>query len=444
MSDRQLSALALVPAIALFAACFVARDSSPTASPRSPESRPRRQTPRLDGAAVLDRDALICAVLAQNSDLAAAEHAIEAARAGVLRPAVADTTRVDIAIAPASLGRDVPVGYLIEVGQSFRLGQRNLERRIASSVARSASHRRDEVRNELARTAATLFDDHFELGRALETNAEHRSLVTQLVDDATRRYGAGIGSAQDPLQAELELARVDQERIALETERKIVNARTNRLLHRPPDAPLPPAPDRLTTRRAMHDGTDVRAGALASRPEIRRAQTDAEARTLSVALARRRFAPNLGANVSYNSMWADVEHRFMMGIGLMIPLQVSSLRAGVTEAEASAKAAQRSLDAEHDRVAAEVEEALVLLHAAEQDAGLYRERLLPIARERVAAARIGYESGSNDLDVLIDAARELRTLELAADRALARIDRQRAEVDWAAGVTPCAQDVVTP
>lgn len=630
MSDRQLSAPALVPAIALFAACFVARDSSPSASPRSPGSPPPGPTPRLDGAAALDRDALICAVLAQNADLAAAEHAIEAARAGALRPVAADTTRVDLAIAPASLGRNVSVGYLIEVGQSFRLGQRKLERRIASSDARSASHRRDEVRNELARTAATLFDDHFEFGRALETNAEHRSrwrtcglarprprslrsssmhsnpflvlglslafaagcpspslqsvglvapqpdtvrrhsdpaaldradvldraalvcavldqnpdvaaaedalaaaraaadrptaagatrvafsiapaslgrnvpfgyvveleqsvrlgqrrlerdlatseaevfvhrrdqvrnelalaaasiyddhfelaraletnaahvtLLTELVETAKRRYAAGLVSAQDPLQAELELARLEQERVEIETQRTITTARANRLLHREPGTPLPPAPDRLVRADDAANKAGLQGEALASRPELRAANVDAEARARSVALARKRFAPELTAMASYNSMWADVEHRFMMGVGLMLPLQLRALRAGVTEARAQSHRATRMAAAERDRVAEEVEVAVARVSAAEGIVQLHADRLLPIARERVEAAMIGYESNANDIDALIDAERELRSIELDAQRALAELDRRKAALDWAVGRAPC-------
>ena len=439
------SSLAIAVAIANLLACVPTR-SSPSVATSTPSHavRDSASAKALDEAVVLDRETLVCAVLERNPGLAAAEAALQAAHAGAQRPVAADATRVDFAIAPASIGRDVPFGFVVEVGQSFRLGQRRLEREVATTGARSEAHRRDAVRNELARSAAALYDDHFELARALETNAEHRVLVTQLVEAATRRYAAGVGSAQDPLQAELELARVDQERIALETEQSVVAVRTNRLLHRPLDTPLPPAPDRLTDDAAPTDAARLRDEAIAARPELRAAQNDAELRTRSVALARRRFAPSLGATVSYNSMWADVEHRFMMGVGLMLPLQVASLRSGVAQAQAEARQAQRVVDSERDRVSAEVDEALARLSAAERIAKLHRERLIPTARERVEAARIGYESGANDLDVLIDAARELRSIELAAQQADAQVDRQRAELDWTTGRTPCARKAGTP
>jgi cobalt-zinc-cadmium efflux system outer membrane protein len=285
--------------------------------------------------------------------------------------------------------------------------------------------------------AASLYDEHYELARALETNAEHEALVAELVDAATRRYAVGLVPAQDPLQAELELQRIEEERLAIEARQRVAVARTNRLLHRRADAPLPPAPDRLGAVGTAGDPAQLREEALASRPEILAADVDADARTRGATLARRRFVPELSAMASYSTMWMNVEHRFMVGVGLMVPLQIGALRAGVAEARAEQRRAQRQQEAERDRVAAEVEEALARVEQAEATARLYESRLIPTARERVAAAQIGYETAGNDIDALIDAERELRSVELAYHRILAEVDRRRAELEWAIGRDPC-------
>lgn len=140
---------------------------------------------------------------------------------------------------------------------------------------------------------------------------------------------------------------------------------------------------------------------------------------------------------SYNSMWADPQHRFMIGVGLMLPLQLPALRAGVEQARAEERRARRVAESERDRVSAEVEEARARLSAADRIARLHRDRLVPTARERVEAARIGYETNANDLDTLIDAERELRSAQLDAQRAIADADRRRAQLRWAIGREPC-------
>ena len=75
---------------------------------------------------------------------------------------------------------------------------------------------------------------------------------------------------------------------------------------------------------------------------------------------------------------------------------------------------------------------------------LHRERLIPTARARVDAARSGYEANNNDIDTLIDAARELRSVELSSERAMAELDRRRAQLDWATGRPACAQQEARP
>jgi outer membrane protein TolC len=136
-------------------------------------------------------------------------------------------------------------------------------------------------------------------------------------------------------------------------------------------------------------------------------------------------------------MWPNIEHRFMVGVGLQLPLQLGALRAGVAEARAEQRRAGRLAEAERDRVGAEVEEAIARLEQAEKTARIHEARLIPTARERVEAARIGYESNTNDIDALIDAERELRSVELAYQRTLAELDRRRAELEWAVGRAPC-------
>lgn len=442
MRRNQSNVLGLAIAVSLAPGC--ASPSLPARGLAAPRPSPPRRSDRiaLERADVLDRAALVCAVLDRNPDLAAAEEALRAANAAADRPVAAGATRAAFSIAPVSLRGNVPFGYVVELEQSVRLGQRRREREVAATEAGAFGHRRDAVRNELALAAASIYDDHFELARALETNAAHATLLTDLRETATRRYAAGLASAQDPLQAELELARLEQERVELEAERSITTARANRLLHREPSTPLPPPPDRLGHRDQALDSGALRSEALASRPEVRAADVEVDARTQSIALAQRRFAPELSVTASYNSMWADVEHRFMLGVGLMIPLQLRALRAGVTEARAESRRATRMADAERDRVGAEVQEALARVSAAERIVQLHADRLLPTARERVEAARIGYESGTNDIDALIDAERELRSIELEAQRAFAELDRRRAELDWAVGRVPCADTQV--
>ena len=67
---------------------------------------------------------------------------------------------------------------------------------------------------------------------------------------------------------------------------------------------------------------------------------------------------------------------------------------------------------------------------------LFRDRLLPAARDQVDAARSGFETGRNSFLALIDAERNLRNVELGYEETLADLGRRRAELDRALGRIP--------
>ena len=411
-------------------ACLPTR---PTSSPETARARPVTvaEPPDLSGDEVLDRRRLACAVLASNPELAAWRESWRAATARVDQPTSLGNTSVSYSFAPGSIGSNaVRYGQVVQIEQSFRLGQTKLERHIARAEADATGHDAAAKRQHLVLVATTLFDEYYALTRALETNAEHADLVSALLDTATARYLTGHAPQQDPIQAELEVAHIDHERVVLESQREVVAAQINGLLHRPPDTPLSPPPDRIAADRGESENGD------GVRPEAEAAVAREEAAERQTTLARRRFSPSISVTGTYNSMWATVQHQFMVGAGISIPLQVQSLRSGVNEAEAERRAARHQREAVEDAIEVERAAARHQLHEAHHVVALHAERLIPTARSRVEAARVGYETGGNDFSAVIEAERELRQIELDYHRALASLADRQAQLDHALGLPP--------
>jgi outer membrane protein TolC len=67
---------------------------------------------------------------------------------------------------------------------------------------------------------------------------------------------------------------------------------------------------------------------------------------------------------------------------------------------------------------------------------IVEDRRLPAARDRVAAARAGFESGRDDFLALVEAERSLRDAELALEEARADVSRRFAELEAAVGRIP--------
>ena len=380
-----------------------------------------------------DLAVLVCEVLANNPELAMWEERWAADEAEAGSPATLGPTKLSYAFAPASIPPGgVAYGQVVTLEQSFRLAQRGIESRAMRARAAADAHDWEAQRQEMTRLVSSLYAEYYASTRALEINAAHAALVRDLHELALTTYAAGRGRQQDPIAAELELAHVEHERLLLEAQRDVVVAQINGLRGRDPGDALPEPPLRLGADEADHSSAAVR-------PELEAAQARTEASAHDVTVARRRFVPSLSAMASYNSMWHSTAHQFMVGVGVSIPLQISSMRSRVDAAQARERVEARRTEAIEDRVAVEQHVADRRLDAALQVVEVHEQRLIPSARDRAEATQVAYETGEAPFNDVIEAERELRRLELDAERARASVLTERANLHRAEGVAAACE-----
>ncbi|HZA50838.1 MAG TPA: TolC family protein, partial [Myxococcaceae bacterium] len=291
----------------------------------------------LERRSTIDRPSLVSAVLARNPEISAAVAAIEAAEARVPQATSLEDPMLSYGVAPLSIyASEVPFGQRAQIEQRLPFpGKLQLAGERAESEARAARQELASVRLELSLMASTMFDDWYVVHRALRINAQHRELVESLKSSAEAQYAVGKGSQQDPLQAEAELVVLQQQRIRLEAERETIRARINGLLHAAPTNALPPPAEELEADPAAPDSADaLQARAIANRPELEAARARLRGNEASVALARRDYLPDFGVMASYDSMWMEVPHRYMVGVNINVPLWLGKRKAAVDEAQA--------------------------------------------------------------------------------------------------------------
>jgi outer membrane protein TolC len=286
--------------------------------------------------------------------------------------------------------------------------------------------------------ASLLFDQYYLVARALEVNAEHVRLLEDFQRIAVGRYGAGLSPQQAPIQAEVEAAHLMHREVVLRTREKTLVAQINALLHREARAPLPSPPEVLGVPAAPEPSEELLSAVLERRPEILAQRAEIEARRAAVSLERLGFYPDFEVSTSYNSMWGTADHRWMIGVGVNLPIRRERIRAEVAEAEARLASEESELARLEDQVLEEAEVAILELREALHVVHLYQNRVLPATRDQVAAARSGFETGANTMLALIDAERSLRTAELNYHQAVADAFSRRAELDRALGLLPFA------
>lgn len=394
----------------------------------------------------LDRASLVAAVLQRNPSLVAVHAAWKAARARPSQATALDDPMFAYGIAPLSVGSSrVDFGEQVDVSQRLPWpGKLRVKGEAAVREAEARWHDYEAARLDLALAAVDLLDDYYVIARGLEINADHVRLLEDFKRAATAQYSAGLLSQQDPLQAEVELAHLEHRTIELLTQKRVTEARLNALLHRAPNAPLPPPPGTLPLAARWEPSTELGEEAaarledlaVAKHPDVAAARAEILAREADVELAAFEAYPEFGVMTSYNSMWGDDAHRWMVGFDLNLPIWRDRIDAARSEARARLLQAESGRRAVEDEVRSTVRQIFEALREAHHVLDLYRSRLLPAARDQVRAASAGLETGMNSFVALIGAEKNLRDVELGYETSIATVDRRLAELARAVGRLP--------
>jgi cobalt-zinc-cadmium efflux system outer membrane protein len=393
----------------------------------------------LPNGPVLDRSAYVRAVLGRSRSIESARQAWRAALARVREAGAFEDPMVTLEIAPLSIGSSAaPLGWSGMVSQRLPWpGKLALDETVSRAEADAQRCDYEAARRELALTASLLFDEHFIVVRSIEINAHHVDLMRSMHAAAIAQFEAGHASAQDPLQAEFELTHMEHDTIILASRRDVTVARMNELLHRDPELPLPPPPDDLppVAAEAVAAGR-LETEAVDRRPDIAGARQHARAEQAQAERNERESYPDVTVSTSYNSMWDTPEHRWMVGLSFNLPVQTGR-RQGAVE-EANARRAEYEADGARmsDMARTQVVVAVKQLEEAGHVLHIFEERLLPIARQQVDAARAAFISSQVPFGTLIDAEKNLRGVELDQKLAEADCDRRRSELDRALGRIP--------
>ena len=391
------------------------------------------------GAPFLVRRELIRHVLERNPNVRAARYAWRAALARYPQVTSLDDPMLAAGIAPRSIGSS-KVDNAAQFGLSQKLpfpGKLRLRGEAALGEAAAAAHDHEAVRLRLATMASLLFDDYYVAIRSIEINREHIALLEEFRQIAAVRYEAGEASQQDPIQAEVELTHALHRALLLETARRVNTEQINALLHRRPDRALPPPPTRLLLPDApLQPSEQLTEEALQVRPELAAADARVAAQEARVGLAWREYLPDFTVVGAYNGIHQESDLKPFVGIQLNVPLRLGRRKAAVAEATARLEQARSLRLAIEDDVRLGVESAADRLVEADHVSKLFRDRLRPAARDQVDAARAGFETGRNSFLALIDAERNLLSVELGYEKALASLGQRRAELDQELGHLP--------
>lgn len=406
--------------------------------------------PELTGPQPVER--LIPIALAQNPEVQAARKRVDAAAHQVPVAASLPDPMVNATAFPAPI-QTAAGQQEASLGMNQKLPfYKKLDTAAGAAEAHANFERAQLATIELA-TIAQVRKAYFELyylQHAIAINQQEQEELAKIRDAANARYKTTLTSQQDVLRAELELSNAENEAIRLRQLLTSGQARLARVLHVSPDTPLR-ALDELSPEEAPRDLSWLEERAVAARPELH-AQLAALARDRRKAqLARLDYVPDL----TVGAQWIDIStagispvqngrDAVLLTAGVNLPLYRKRIDSSVKSAEAQAVATAREYDALRDSTLEQVADLFAQAQSQQDMLLLFRDDILPKARQTYEVSSSAYSVGQVDFLQLIDNFRELLRYELGYRRLQASLRQTLAELERVIGGNLPATNQSTP
>ena len=265
----------------------------------------------------------------------------------------------------------------------------------------------------------------------LDVNRRNTELLNQFVQISRSRYEAGVATQSDVLLAQTDAAKLLETEADIERQISQEQSALNVLMNRPAQAPLG-RPSELVFAPEARSLETLQASAIALRPELRRAQNRVDAERFRLELANRQWFPDPALNVKaqrYNSA-AQAVSEVDVGVSIPIPwVNWKKYSAGIVEGRKSVEEVERQFDATRVETLGLVRDQLKKIETSAKQYELYRDDILPLARQTIDATRTAYEASTGGFLELITARRTLQDAESAALNRLVEYEVAIAELD---------------
>lgn len=362
----------------------------------------------LDTEPRLELRSLVREAVENNPDIRAAQQRWEASKAVIPQVKTLPDPLITLGYGKVE-EREVTYGVSQEIPFPGKL-------RLRGEVAtREAERMEQEYLAVPLRIIARLKEAFYDLAfvhTSIETVEKNRRLLLDFTQTAEARYAVGRGVQQDIFRAQTEVSRLLGRLATLEQRQASLRAEINRLVNRPPAAPLGP-PQRVRMQPLRHSPEDFNALIEQASPLLQAQHKSVERGDQSITLARREFLPDFAVSVGGVRNETTRKNGYQVMLGIKVPLYYATKqREAVREALASREAAVQEAHAVRQELLFRIRDNVAQAQRAEKLIALLTEAILPQARLTLESAQAGYAVGKVDFLTLLSSLLTLQDNEL--------------------------------
>jgi len=370
---------------------------------------------------------------AHNPGLAAARARLDAARERIPQAGALDDPRLSYM---AAVAKDMRT-HQVTVEQMFPwFGKLDLRTAVAREEVAAAQQAYEAQRLKVAYQVKIAYYEYYYLARSIDVFRDNRDLVKYLSEVSLAKYRTATAGHPDVIRAQVELGKLDDQWRSAEDLRGASAARLNAALGRSADAPVP-WPAAIAEERVEVPDAEVLAWLVQASPELKELDHEIAREGHAIELARKDYWPDVGLGLGYMNqreiMEGSEDHMVVGMISVTLPIWRDKYAAEVREAEARRLAARHMRDDRQNMLAADVKMALYNLRDASRKINLYRDTLVPTAKESLKATEAAYRTGTANFVDLVDGERMLLEFRLMQERALTDHAARLAELEMLVG-----------
>ena len=322
------------------------------------------------------------------------------------------------------------------LSQKIPLAGKNRSRARAANAEALATL--EEFRRQQLDVVAKVRAAYFRLlntAEQIEVNRRNDTLLLQFLEISRAKYAVGTQTQSSVLIAETDLIRLQEDRRNLERDLSDAQSAINVLMNRPARAQSGEPVD-VSLRHRTFNARQLEALALENRPELQRAENRIAAEQQRLQAAKRDWIPEPQVRVEARSFKGNNRafQEYDTGVFFNVPLgNWRKYSAQEREARSGVEMATQEREIARADTLGLVRDALKKVETFHHHVDLFRDQLLPLARQTVEASRAGYETDKASFLELIATQRTLRDSEATYYRHLADYRIALAELETVVG-----------
>jgi outer membrane protein TolC len=334
-----------------------------------------------------------------------------------------------------------PQQHRLGLRQSFPwFGTLGAKKDAASKMAEVAFQNLESERQKLFYQVKAAYYDYYFVGRNLEIAIANFELLRFWESIAQVKYQVGLSQHPDLIKAQVELGKLDDLRISLESKLDPTAAKLRALLNLPESVGLP-IPDSLDVPEFLLDRDAILDSIRINNPDLLALSNLIEREEANLRLASLSARPSFSVGVDYiqtgpaiNPQLAESgKDPWMIGVGVSLPIWFGKNGGRRSEARARLRSAEYDLENNRNQLTAYAEQVLFAYEDALRRVSFYQGGLMPKAEQALNAGYAAYQAGTTDFLNLLDAQRQLLEFQLTAEREKVRLAKAAAELEMLSG-----------